>query len=327
MKLRGMLLALSLLIALLSHPVAGQEQAYPSRPITLIVVFAAGGPTDVMARIVSEHMSRTLGQQIVIENVAGAGGTTGGTRGARAAPDGYTLTVGSLGSHAAAPGLYKNMAFDPRELETIGMLAGTPGYVVVRKDFPAKTFAEFLTYAKANPGKITSGHAGVGSTPHLQCLLLASQAGLDLVYVPYRGSAPAMNDLVAGQIDSMCDLAPTVVPQVQSGTVRALLISMPERAATTPDVPTAAEVGLPEYLFAGWNAMFAPKGTPRPVIDRLSQALLVALADPGVQKRIADVGAIPASARDATPEALRVLLAAEIEKWKRILSDARVPGQ
>ena len=327
MKVRSALLALTLLATLASHPCVAQEQAYPSRPITLIVVFAAGGPTDVMARIVSEHMSRTLGQQIVIENVAGVGGTTGGTRGARAAPDGYTLTVGSLGSHAAAPGLYKNLAFDPRDLATIGMIAGTPGYVVVRKEFPAKTFAEFVAYAKANPGKITSGHAGVGSTPHLQCLLLASQASLDLVYVPYRGSAPAMNDLVAGQIDSMCDLAPTVVPQVQSGTIRALLVSMPERAATTPDVPTASEAGIPEYQFAGWNAMFAPKGTPQPVVDKLSKALLAALSDVAVQKRIADVGAIPAVAKDATPDALRILLAAEIEKWTRILSDARVSGQ
>lgn len=330
MKLRRGVLALASLSALIAaclcRPAAAQE-AYPVRPITMIVVFAAGGPTDVMARIVSEHMSRTLGQQIVIENVAGAGGTTGGTRGARATPDGYTLTVGSLGSHAAAPGLYKNLAFDPRELTTIGMIAGTPGYVVVRKEFPARTFAEFVAYAKANPGKVTSGHAGVGSTPHLQCLLLASQAGLDLLYVPYRGSAPAMNDLVAGQIDSMCDLAPTVVPQVQSGNIRALLVSMPERAATTPDVPTAAQAGIPQYLFAGWNAVFAPKGTPQPIVDKLSKALLAALADPAVQKRIADVGAIPAAAKDATPEALRTLLAADIEKWNRIISEARVSGQ
>ncbi len=327
MKFRALLLMFSMLLGLCARPAVAQDQAFPTKPITMIVVFAAGGPTDVMARIVAEHMGRTLGQQIIIENVGGAGGTIGGARGAKAAPDGYTLTVGSLGSHAAAPGMYKNMTFDPRELEPVGMIAGTPGYVVVRKEFPAKTFAEFLAYAKANPGKITSANAGVGSTPHLQCLLLASQTGMEFVYVPYRGSAPAMNDLVAGQIDSMCDLAPTVVPQVQAGTVRALLVSMPDRAATTPDVPTAKEAGIPAYLFAGWNAVFAPKDTPQSIADKLSQALLAALADADVQKKITDLGAIPAVAKDATPAALRSLLATEIDKWKRILADARVTAQ
>ncbi len=319
--------ALLALTACATLSTAATAQTFPARPITMIVVFAAGGATDVMARLAGEHMGRTLGQQVIVENVVGAGGTTGGARGARANPDGYTLTVGSLGSHAAAPGLYKNMSFDPRELEAIGMIAGTPGYLVVRKEFPAKTFAEFLAYAKANPGKITSGHGGVGSTPHLQCLLLASQTGIKFSYVPYRGSAPAMTDLVSGQIDSMCDLAPTVVPQVQAGTIRSLLVSMPDRAPTTPDVPTSKEAGVPEYLFAGWNAIFAPKGTPKPVIDRLSVALLAALADGGVQKRIADVGAIPAKAAEATPEALRKLLATDVDKWKKIISEAGISAQ
>ena len=302
-------------------------QTFPSRSITMIVVFAAGGPTDIMARIAGEHMGRTLSQQIVIENVTGAGGTTGGARGAKAAADGYTLTVGSLGSHAAAPGLYKSMSFDPRDLETIGVIAGTPGYLVVRKDFPARTFAEFLAHAKANPGKVTSGHGGVGSTPHLQCLLLSSLTGVKFSLVPYRGSAPAMNDLVAGQIDSMCDLAPTVVPQVQAGAIRALLVSLPERATTTPAVPTSAEAGIADYLFSGWNAIFAPKGTPKAVTDRLSAALLAALADPVVQKRIEEVGAVPAKAADATPDALRKLLATEVDKWKKVIAEAGVEAQ
>lgn len=299
-------------------------QTYPTRPVTMIVVFAAGGPTDVMARIAGEHMGRTLGQQFLVENVVGAGGTTGGARGARAAPDGYTLTVGSLGSHAATPALVKNMPFDPLEQEAVGMIASTPGYLVVRKDFPAKNLAEFVAYAKANPEKVTSGHGGVGSTPHLQCLLLASLTGIRMSLVPYRGSAPAMTDLVSGQIDSMCDLAPTVVPQVQSGTIRALLISMPERGKTTPAVPTSKEAGLPEYLFAGWNAIFAPKGTPKPVIERLSTALLAALSDPAVQKKIEDLGAIPAKAADATPEALAKLMPTEVAKWKKVVSEAGV---
>jgi len=323
MGLRIALLALGL--ALPAEFAAAQT--FPTRPITMIVVFAAGGATDVMARIAGEHMGRTLGQQILVENVVGAGGTTGGARGARATADGYTLTVGSLGSHAAAPGLYKNMAFDPRDLETIGVIAGTPGYLVVRKEFPAQSFADFVAYVKANPGKVTSGHGGVGSTPHLQCLLLSSLTGAKFSLVPYRGSAPAMNDLVAGQIDSMCDLAPTVVPQVQAGTIRALLVSLPERAATTPQVPTSAEAGIPDYLFSGWNAIFAPKGTPQPIVDKLSAALLAALADTAVQNRIGEVGAVPAKAAEATPDALRKLLAVEVDKWKRIIAEAGIEAQ
>ena len=323
MRSRSALLALSLTLAAAS----AAAQTFPSRPVTMIVVFAAGGPTDVMARIAGEHMGRTLGQNFIVENVVGAGGTTGGARGARATPDGYTLTVGSLGSHAASPALVKNMTFDPRELEAVGIIAGTPGYLVVRKDFPAKTLAEFVTYTKANPGKVTSGHGGVGSTPHLQCLLLSSLTGIKMSLVPYRGSAPAMNDLVAGQIDSMCDLAPTVVPQVQAGTINGLLISMPERAATTPNVPTSKEAGVPEYLFAGWNAIFAPKGTPKPVIDALSKALLAALDDASVRKRIEDLGALPAKAADAAPEALAKMLPGEIEKWKKVVSEAGVEPQ
>lgn len=324
MRLRIAILGLALAQSTATGAIA---QTFPSRPVTMIVVFAAGGPTDVMARIAGEHMGRALGQQFLVENVVGAGGTTGGARGARATPDGYTLTVGSLGSHAASPALVKNMNFDPRELQPIGVIAGTPGYLVVRKDFPAKTLAEFVEYAKANPGKVTSGHGGVGSTPHLQCLLLSSLTGIRMSLVPYRGSAPAMNDLVSGQIDQMCDLAPTVVPQVQAGTIRSLLISMPERAKTTPDVPTSKEAGLPDYLFAGWNAIFAPKGTPAPVVDALSKALLAALADAAVQKRIEDLGAIPAKADEATPDALGKMLPGEIDKWKKVISEAGIEPQ
>lgn len=325
MRFRTMLLLL--VFAFTASFGTAHAQTYPARPITMIVVFAAGGPTDVMARIVAEHMSKTLGQQIIIENAAGAGGTIGGGRGARAEPDGYTLTVGSLGSHAAARALYKSMPFDVRKLEPVGLIAGTPGYLVVRKEFPAKTFAEFQDYVKNNPGKVTSGHAGVGSTPHLQCLLLSSLTGMKFSDVPYKGSAPAMNDLVAGQIDSMCDLAPTVVPQVQGGNVRALLVSLPRRAPATPDVPTSGEAGVPAYVFSGWNAIFAPEGTPKPVIDKVSGALVAALADPGVQKRIADVGAVPATTAEAAPDAFRKFFGDEIVKWEKVIGEAGITPQ
>jgi tripartite-type tricarboxylate transporter receptor subunit TctC len=293
----------------------------------MIVVFAPGGPTDVLARIVADHMGRSLNGRIVIENVAGAGGTTGGARGAKAEPDGYTLTVGSLGSHGAAGALYKGIQYDPRELEPVGLIAGTPGYVVVRKDFPAKTFGEFAAHAKANPGRVTSGHAGVGSTPHLACLYLAHLTGLQLVSTPYRGSGPAMNDLVAGQIDSMCDLAPTVVPQIQAGTIRGLMLAQPERAAATPDVPTSKEAGLPDYVFTGWNAIFAPKGTPKAVVDKLSGALGAALSDEGVRRRIEELGSLPAKPDERSPAYLGQLVRRDVETWGRVVSQAGIAPQ
>jgi tripartite-type tricarboxylate transporter receptor subunit TctC len=288
-------------------------QAFPTKPITLIVFFAAGGPTDVMARIVGEHMSRTLGQSVIIENVAGAGGTTGGTRGAKAAPDGYTLTVGSLGSHGAASALYNNMGYDFRELEPVGMIAGTPGYVVVRKEFPALAFSEFLSYVKANPGAVSSGRAGVGSTPHLACLYLAHLTGVRFNSVAYRGSGPAMNDLVAGHIDSMCDLAPTVTPQIKGGTIRGLVLAQTQRSTTTPDVPTAAGSGVPEFIFTGWNAIFAHKGTPKPITDRLSVALGIALADGATRKWIEDLGSIPTPEVERSAEFMRQTVARDVE--------------
>jgi tripartite-type tricarboxylate transporter receptor subunit TctC len=312
-------------VALLGLPAAAQD--FPTRPITMVVVFAPGGPTDVLARIVADHMGRTLGQRVLIENVAGAGGTTGGARGAKADPDGYTLTVGSLGSHGAAAALYKNIQYDSRELEPVGLIAGTPGYFVVRKDFPAATFQAFAAHVKANPGKVTNGHAGVGSTPHLACLYLAHLTGLQIVSTPYRGSGPAMNDLVAGQIDSMCDLAPTVVPQVQAGTIRAIMLAQPERSPATPDVPTSGEAGIPGYLFTGWNAIFAPKGTPKPVLDRLSGALRAALSDEAVRRRIEELGSNPAKAEEQSPEHLRQLVRSDVDKWGKVIGDAGVSAQ
>ncbi|MFL5164919.1 MAG: tripartite tricarboxylate transporter substrate-binding protein [Microvirga sp.] len=326
MDVKSFARALSLALALLA-PAAALADTYPSRPITMIVVFAPGGPTDVLARIVADHMGRTIGQRIVIENLAGAGGTTGGARGARADPDGYTLTVGSLGSHGAAAALYRNIQYDSRELEPVGLIAGTPGYFVVRKDFPAKTMPEFLDYAKANPGKVTNGHAGVGSTPHLACLFLAHLTGMSLVSTPYRGSGPAMNDLVAGQIDSMCDLAPTVVPQIQAGTIRGLMLAQPERSPATPDVPTSKEAGIEPYLFTGWNAVFAPKGTPKEVVEKLSGALQAAIADDAVRRRIEELGSLPPKPDERTPEHLRRVVRADHDKWGEVIRAAGIAPQ
>lgn len=293
----------------------------------MIVVFAAGGTTDALARIAAEHMSRTLGQQVIIENVVGAGGTIGGSRAARASPDGYTLAVGSMGSHSATPSLYKNPGFDPRDQEAIGIIAGTPGYFVVRKEFPARNLQDYIAYAKDNPSKITVAHAGVGSTNHLACLYLESLLKVKTTHVAYRGNGPAMNDIVAGHVDAMCDLAPTAVPQVQAGAVRALMVATPDRSTAAPAVPTSKEAGLPEYLFTGWNAVFAPKGTPKPIVDALAGALQSAVLDPLIRQRFEALGAVPPTKEEATPEALRSLVARQVEHWSRIIREAGVEPQ
>jgi tripartite-type tricarboxylate transporter receptor subunit TctC len=306
---------------------APAQDAYPARPITIMVPFAAGGPVDVMARIAGEHMSRTLGQNVVVENVTGAGGTVGVRRAASAAPDGYTLSVGNPGSHAAAFSIYGARAgYDPRDLEPIGLISSTPMYLVVRRDFPAKTLAEFVAYAKANPGQVKNAHGGVGGITHLTCALLASVTGIELTFVPYRGSAPAMNDLVAGQIDSLCDSTVSALPQIAADTVRALVVAEEKRIPFSPEVPASPEAGEPKFLATSWNAMFAPKGTPRPIVIKLEAVLKAALADPGVQKRIADLGGtLPESGQGA--DWMKGFIRAEIDKWGSVVRAANVQPQ
>ncbi len=314
-------------LALLAASMTGApaQQAFPTKPITMIVVFAPGGATDVLARIVAEHMSRTLGQRVLVENVTGAGGTIGGARGAQAAPDGYTLTVGSLGSHSAAPSIYRSsIKYDPREQEPIGVIAGTPLYFVVRNGVPAKTFQEFAAHVKANPGKVSNGHAGVGSTNHLACLLLSYQTKLEFNAVAYRGEGPAIADLIAGHVDSACTLAPAIVPHIQAGKVRGLAIAQSERSRLAPGVPSAKEAGIPEYLFQGWNAIFAPKGTPAEVRARLSGALNAALRDPAIRKRIEELGSVPLPEKDMNPEHLTRLVRAEVDRWAVVIKAAGV---
>lgn len=306
-------------------PASAQE--FPSRTITMIVVFAPGGATDVLARIVADHMSRTLGQRVVVENVSGAGGTIGGARGAQAAPDGYTLTVGSLGSHSAAPSIYRQIAYDPRELAPIGLIAGTPLYFVVRNGHPAQTMQQFLSMARENPGRISNGNAGIGSTNHLACSLFSFLTGVQLNNIPYRGEGPAVNDIVAGQVDSACVLAPAAVPQIQSGTMRGLLIAATERSQGAPNVPSAPEAGVPNYIFQGWNAVFAPRGTPEAVVNRLDQAMRAAINDPAIQRRIQELGSIPAAPDRQGPEALRSLVRSEVARWAEVVRAAGIPPQ
>lgn len=312
-----------LMLLVLTAPAAAQP--FPNKPITMIVVFAPGGATDVLARIAAEHMGRTLGQRVLVENVTGAGGTLGGARGAHAAPDGYTLTVGSMGSHSAAPTIYANsIKYDPRELEPIGLIGGTPLYLAVRNDFPAKTFGEYAAYVKANPGKVALAHAGVGSTNHLASLLLAHLTGLQFNQVAYRGEGPAAADIVAGHIDSGGLFAPAAVPHLQANKMRALLIAQTERSAAMPSVPTSKEAGIDQFLLQGWSAVFAPKGTPKEIVAKLSEALRAAVSDPAVRASIEQLGAVPATAETGTPEYLGRMLKADIERWAVVIKAAGV---
>jgi tripartite-type tricarboxylate transporter receptor subunit TctC len=297
--------------------------AYPERPITMIVPFAAGGPTDVTARIVTEHMSKTLGQQIVIENVAGAGGTTGITRAAQSTPDGYTIMMGHMGTHGAAPAVYPGLKYDPtKDFEPIGLAAGTPILIVAKKDFPAKDLKEFIAYVKANSSKLNEAHAGVGSVSHTSCSYLNSLLGANPTRVAYRGTGPALNDLVSGQVDYMCDQIVNLTPQIQAGTIKAFAIATPERNPALKDVPTTKEAGLPEYQVSAWNAIFAPKGTPKEVAAKLNDALVKALDDEATRKRLADLGGDIPDKQGRTPESLQKLVTSEVARWNGVLKSA-----
>jgi tripartite-type tricarboxylate transporter receptor subunit TctC len=302
-----------------------RAQSYPTRPITVIVPFAAGGGTDVPARIVGEHMSRTLGQQIVVQNVVGAGGTVGTTRAMRADPDGYTIEMGQMGTHAAAVALYPNLAYKPDvDFEPIGLVSGYATVIVARKDFPPKDLREFVAFVKASSDKLNMSHAGVGSTFFTTCLLLNSILGVKPTQVPFNGGAPAMNALMSGQVDYMCADVLTAAPQLQAGTVKAYAIAAAERSPELPNLPTTREAGLPEFLAGGWNAFFAPKSTPKPILDKLTEALDKALDDESTRKRLRELAhEIPDKSRRGQ-EALRALVKSEIARWTPIIKAANV---
>ena len=303
-------------------------QAYPSRAITLIVPFPPGGSTDVGARIVADHMSRTLGQQIVIQNVSGAGGTVGSTRGMRADPDGYTILMGQMGTHAASVALYPNLAYKPDvDFEPIGMVTAFPLIVAARKDFPARDLKEFVAYVKANSSKLNQAHAGVGSIFFTTCLLLNSILGAKPTSVPFNGGAPAMNALVAGQVDYMCADIVTGGSQLEAGTIKVYAIASAARNPAMPNVPTTTEGGLPEFQASAWNGLFAPKGTPQPILDRLVGALDQALDDELTRKRMLVLGSdIPDKSRRG-PQALLALVKSEIARWSPIIKAANVTAK
>ncbi len=302
---------------------AAQAQNYPTRNITMIVPFAAGGPTDVVARIVTGQMAPALGQAIIIENVVGAGGTTGATRAARAANDGYTLITGHMGTHAASVPLYPKLAYHPeKDFEPVALLAGTPILILARKDFPPKDLKEFVAYVKANADKVNAAHAGIGSVSHVSCELLNSILDIKPVGVPFNGTGPAMNALVAGQVDYMCDQIVNAVPQINGGTIKAYAVATPERNPSLPNVPTTAEAGLPAFQAQAWNAIFAPKGTPAPIIAKLNAVAAKALDDENVRKRLLELGSVIPGPADRTPQALGALVKSEIAKWTPVLKPA-----
>lgn len=310
--------------AVLALSGAAQAQAYPDRPITMIVPFAAGGPTDIIARIVGDHMSKTLGKQVVIENVAGAGGTTGITRALTATPDGYTIAMGHLGTFSAAPATYPNLKYDPLNgMQPIGLAGGTPILVVARKTLEQADLKSFVAAVKANPDKFNEAHAGLGSVSWTTCTLLKGQLGVPkLNAVAYRGTGPALNDLVSGQVDFMCDQIVSVAEQIKAGTIRAYAIASAERSPALPDVPTTKEAGLPEYQIEAWNGIAAPKGTPKEAVDKLVDALNKALNDEGTKKRLLDLGAVIPTVEERTPAGFAAVIKRDADKLSPILAAA-----
>jgi len=306
-------------------PQGAAAQGYPNRAITLIVPFPPGAATDVCARIVADHMSRTLGQQFVVQNVSGAGGTTGSTRAMRSDPDGYTILMGQMGTHAAAVALYPNLAYKPDvDFEPIGMVSGFPLVVVARKDFPADNLKEFIAYVKVNSEKLNQGHAGVGSIFFTTCLLFNSLIGAKPTQVPFAGGAPAMNALVAGQIDYMCADILTGGPQVAEGKIKMYALTSPTRNAAMPNLPTTIEAGLPEFQVSAWNGLFAPKGTPKPIIDTLADALDKALDDGPTRNRLLVLGCDIPEKPKRGPEPFRALVKSEIARWTSVINAANV---
>jgi tripartite-type tricarboxylate transporter receptor subunit TctC len=302
-------------------------QAYPARAITMVVPFAAGGPSDAVGRIMAEGMRGPLGQTVTIENVAGAGGSLGAGRVARASPDGYTILVGLWGTHVVNPVIY-SLPYDvTTAFEPIALVSTTPHLIAAKKALPANDLKGLIAWLKANPGKASVGHAGAGSPPHVGAVFFQNATGTSFQLVPYRGAGPAMQDLVAGQIDMVIDSPVTIIPQVRAGTIKAFAIMEKSHLASAPEIPTVDEAGLPGFYFSNWFALYAPKGTPQPIVSRLNAATVAALADAGVRTRLGELGQDVFPRAQQTPEALAALQKADSEKWWPIIKAAGIKGE
>ena len=299
-------------------------QDYPSRTITMVAPFPAGGPTDTVARLLGQSMGKALGQTVIIENVAGAGGTIGSKRVAAAKPDGYHILLMHIGI-ATSVSLYRNLGYNPvTDLEPIGLVTDVPMVFIGRRDFPPNDMKELIAYVKANKDKVSYANSGVGSASHLCGMLLMTAIQADLTTVPYKGTGPAMTDLIGGQVDFMCDQSTNATPQIRGGKVKAYAVSTATRVKALAELPTVQEAGIKDFQVGVWNGLWAPKGTPRATIDKLNAALRAALKDPAVVAKFADLGSEPAAENLVTPEALGKLLSAEIEKWGPIIRKAGV---
>lgn len=291
-------------------------QQYPARPVTLVIPFAAGGPQDTIGRIVAMRMSEILGQQVVIENVGGAGGTTGGKKVAAATPDGYTFLQASVGTHAQSQTLYKNPPYNAvTDFTPVGLLGETPIALTVRKDLPVKDFKEFVAYAKENQAKMQFGSAGPGSATHLGCVMVNLVLGTDITHIPYRGTGPAMLDLQGGRLDFLCEIINTAKPHIEAGTIRALAIMTKERSPVLPNLPTALEQGTPGLEAYTWTAFFLPKGAPDAIVKKLNDTMVQALKTPAVRERLEATGVQVVSDDRMTPQYLGGFVKSEIEKW------------
>lgn len=303
---------------------ARAQSAWPTaRPITIIVPFAAGGPTDVIARRYAEFISRDIGQTMIVENVAGAGGTIGSTRATRAAPDGYTIQIGQAGTHVSAVGLYKKLAYDPvNDYEHLGLLGDLPQILIVKKSLPVGNFKEFVDYIKANGEKMSIGTAGPGSSSHMGAALLNARLDAKALLVPYRGTGPAMNDLIAGQIDAMVEVSLTAAPQIQAGAVRPIAVLRSTRVASLPDIPATGEFGAVGLDFAVWAGFLAPKGTPKDIVDKLNASIRKANADKSLRDGIVPFGLELAEDARNTPSGFRDFIKAEIDRWVPLMASA-----
>jgi len=307
-------IGLLLMGALVASPAAAQD--WPTRPVTMVIPFAAGGALDILGRILGPGLSDGLGRPIVIENVGGAGGMTGASRVAKAAPDGYQFVLGGASTHAVNQTLYKNPLYNAAtDFAPVALIIEQPLLLIVRKDFPASNLAEFITYAKANQAKMQYGSGGAGSTPHLACALLNATIGVSITHVPYRGTGPATQDLIAGRIDYLCPLGATAIPQILSDQVKAIAILSKERSPLLPGLAGAHEQGLTNFDASTWNAAFLPKGTPPAIVRRLHAATVATMDAPSVRERLKDIGATVVPPERRSPDYLQTFVETEIAKW------------
>ena len=314
------------LAAVVATPALAQD-AYPSKPITFVVPFSAGGPTDTVTRLIAEPMSEALGQQIVVQNVTGAGGTLAAGQVAAAPPDGYTVLMHHIGM-STAPSLYASLPYDPLEdFKTVGLVTEVPMTIVARKDFEPNTLQELVDHVKANQETVTYANAGIGAASQLCGLLFMQATDTKVTEVPYQGTGPALTDLVGGQVDFMCDQTTNTTGQIQGGEVKAYAVTAPERLESLPDVPTAAEGGLEDFEISIWHGLYVPAETPDEIVQKLTAALQTALQDPNVKERFAELGTTPVSQERATPEAHTEMLSSQIELWEPIIKEAGVAPQ